>query len=184
MAPDRVCECAGVSPDQIKGLGFAATCSLVAVDGTGQPVSTSPSRGIQCTYSSVWPYVMWLLALHHVTSGLISWSYIMWHLVLHHVTSWSYIMWHLVLHHMTSGFASCDFVGFDWRENWHGIQVISYFSHILPQALNIMPSSGRATGLSRKQMRLTNLITQFSAMWAGFYLQRCSHWNSDRKSVV
>ncbi len=34
---------AGVSADQIKGIGFDATCSLVALDRTDQPVSVSPS---------------------------------------------------------------------------------------------------------------------------------------------
>lgn len=34
---------AGVRPDDVKGLGFDATCSLVALDASGRPVTVSPS---------------------------------------------------------------------------------------------------------------------------------------------
>uniref|UniRef100_UPI002149965B FGGY family carbohydrate kinase n=1 Tax=Endozoicomonas sp. ONNA2 TaxID=2828741 RepID=UPI002149965B len=34
---------AGIHPEQVKGIGFDATCSLVAVDGDNQPVSVSPT---------------------------------------------------------------------------------------------------------------------------------------------
>ena len=36
-------EQAGIEPGQIKGIGFAATCSLVALDTNDQPVSISPT---------------------------------------------------------------------------------------------------------------------------------------------
>ncbi|MBO9482078.1 FGGY-family carbohydrate kinase [Salinisphaera sp. G21_0] len=33
----------GVKPEQVKGIGFDATCSLVSIDGNDQPVSVSPT---------------------------------------------------------------------------------------------------------------------------------------------
>ncbi len=36
-------EQAGIEPRQIKGIGFAATCSIVALDTYGEPVSVSPT---------------------------------------------------------------------------------------------------------------------------------------------
>ena len=43
-APQEVCM--EVSPNQIHALGFTGTCSLVAVDKDGCPISTSPYKGI------------------------------------------------------------------------------------------------------------------------------------------
>lgn len=47
---ESICTCtqavlkaSGVAPESVKGLGFDATCSLVLVDGKGQPVTVSPS---------------------------------------------------------------------------------------------------------------------------------------------
>lgn len=37
----------GVNPDDVKGLGFDATCSLVALDKSGNPLSVSPSGSDQ-----------------------------------------------------------------------------------------------------------------------------------------
>ncbi|XP_044271112.1 FGGY carbohydrate kinase domain-containing protein [Tribolium madens] len=37
----------GVNPDDVKGLGFDATCSLVALDKSGNPLSVSPSGNDQ-----------------------------------------------------------------------------------------------------------------------------------------
>jgi FGGY-family pentulose kinase len=39
----RAVEEAGVRPDDVKGLGFDATCSLVVLDASGRPVTVSPS---------------------------------------------------------------------------------------------------------------------------------------------
>ncbi|MEE8155704.1 MAG: FGGY-family carbohydrate kinase [Phycisphaerales bacterium] len=39
----RAVEQAGIEPRQIKGIGFDATCSLVALDTYGEPVSVSPT---------------------------------------------------------------------------------------------------------------------------------------------
>ena len=33
----------GINPTLVRGIGFDATCSLVALDETGQPVSVSPT---------------------------------------------------------------------------------------------------------------------------------------------
>ena len=55
-----ICECAkqvmqesGVAPAAVKGLGFDATCSLVALDGDGQPVTVSPD-GVDAQNVIVW----------------------------------------------------------------------------------------------------------------------------------
>jgi len=40
-AVKSACSLAGVAPEEVAGLGFAATCSLVAVDADGSPVSVS-----------------------------------------------------------------------------------------------------------------------------------------------
>ncbi|KAI4335442.1 hypothetical protein L6164_014086 [Bauhinia variegata] len=40
-AVKAACSLAKVAPEEVKGLGFAATCSLVAVDSDGSPVSVS-----------------------------------------------------------------------------------------------------------------------------------------------
>ncbi|KAF7838058.1 FGGY carbohydrate kinase domain-containing protein isoform X1 [Senna tora] len=40
-AVKAACSSAEVAPEEVKGLGFAATCSLVAVDADGSPVSVS-----------------------------------------------------------------------------------------------------------------------------------------------
>ncbi|KAI9126108.1 hypothetical protein K1719_003526 [Acacia pycnantha] len=40
-AVKEACSLAKVAPEEVKGLGFAATCSLVAVDGDDSPVSVS-----------------------------------------------------------------------------------------------------------------------------------------------
>lgn len=34
---------ADISADNVKGIGFDATCSLVAIDKTGSPVTVSPT---------------------------------------------------------------------------------------------------------------------------------------------
>ncbi len=34
---------AGIAPEEVKGIGFDATCSLVAIDADGKPVTVSPS---------------------------------------------------------------------------------------------------------------------------------------------
>jgi len=44
---------AGVTAEQVKGIGFDATCSLVAVDSDGAPVSLSPG-GNDCQDTIVW----------------------------------------------------------------------------------------------------------------------------------
>ncbi|MBC8434706.1 MAG: FGGY-family carbohydrate kinase [Verrucomicrobia bacterium] len=55
-----ICECAkkvmqesGVAPAAVKGLGFDATCSLVALDGDGEPVTLSPD-GVDAQNVIVW----------------------------------------------------------------------------------------------------------------------------------
>ena len=46
--------CSDVDPALVKGVGFDATCSLVAVDTKGLPVTVSPSKG---TFYSDYMYV-------------------------------------------------------------------------------------------------------------------------------
>lgn len=43
---------ADISADNVKGIGFDATCSLVAIDKTGSPVTVSPT-GIFQNFSNL-----------------------------------------------------------------------------------------------------------------------------------
>jgi D-ribulokinase len=45
---------AGAAPEQVRGIGFDATCSLVAIDADGRPVTVSP------TCDDQWNIVVWM----------------------------------------------------------------------------------------------------------------------------
>ena len=58
---------AEINPAQVKGIGFDATCSLVALDSSDQPVSVRQLRLMTRTSSCGWIIALWLKPLKSTT---------------------------------------------------------------------------------------------------------------------